>query len=95
MGKYNKKYNDVRAKTNHYVTIDSKYFTEDEFQRREGVHVDGNFCADAYFSLYELFKKLKDICENGNKNAMDEWNEKTSWGEVIVHGEVIAYKLVD
>jgi hypothetical protein len=30
----------------HYVTIDSKFFTEDDFLRREGVHIDGNFCAD-------------------------------------------------
>ena len=33
----------------HYVTIDSKFFTEEDFLRREGVHIDGNFCADPYF----------------------------------------------
>jgi len=34
----------------HYVTIDSKFFTVDDFLRREGVHMDGNFCADPGFS---------------------------------------------
>jgi len=34
----------------HYVTIDTKFFTTDEFLRREGVHMDGNFCVDPYFS---------------------------------------------
>lgn len=33
----------------HYVTIDSKFFTTKDFLRREGVHVDGNFCADPNF----------------------------------------------
>lgn len=33
----------------HYVTIDSKFFTTKDFLRREGVHIDGNFCADPNF----------------------------------------------
>ena len=33
----------------HYVTIDSKFFTVKESLRREGVHIDGNFCADPDF----------------------------------------------
>jgi hypothetical protein len=33
----------------HYLTIDSKFFTQDDFLRREGVHIDGNFCADPNF----------------------------------------------
>jgi len=33
----------------HYVTIDSKFFTTNDFLRREGVHIDGNFCADPNF----------------------------------------------
>jgi hypothetical protein len=33
----------------HYVTIDSKFFTTKDFLRREGVHIDGNFCADPKF----------------------------------------------
>ena len=38
------------AHNEHYVTIDSKFFTVDDFLRREGVHMDGNFCADPAFS---------------------------------------------
>ena len=34
----------------HYVTIDTNFFTTDGFLRREGVHMDGNFCVDPYFS---------------------------------------------
>jgi len=30
----------------HYVTIDSKFFSKEGFLRREGIHIDGNFCAD-------------------------------------------------
>jgi len=33
----------------HYLTIDSKFFTTPEFLRREGVHADGNFCVDPNF----------------------------------------------
>lgn len=33
----------------HYVTIDSKFFTKADFLRREGVHADGNFCVDPNF----------------------------------------------
>lgn len=34
----------------HYVTINSEFFTTDDFLRREGVHMDGNFCVDPLFS---------------------------------------------
>jgi hypothetical protein len=34
----------------HYITIDSKFFTTAEYLRREGVHVDGNFCVDPEFT---------------------------------------------
>jgi len=33
----------------HYITINSDFFTEDGFQRGEGVHMDGNFCVDPTF----------------------------------------------
>lgn len=33
----------------HYVTIDSRFFTKPDFLRREGVHADGNFCVDPNF----------------------------------------------
>lgn len=32
-----------------YVTIDSKFFTKTETLRREGIHIDGNFCGDLKF----------------------------------------------
>lgn len=38
-----------KQSTTHYVTIDSKFFTEDGFLRREGVHIDGNYCVDPNF----------------------------------------------
>ncbi len=38
------------AKT-HYLTIDSKFFSEDGFLRREGVHIDGNYCVDPNFQM--------------------------------------------
>lgn len=33
----------------HYVTIDSKFFPKADFLRREGIHIDGNFCVDPNF----------------------------------------------
>ena len=36
--------------TTHYITIDSKFFSQDGKLRREGVHIDGNFCVDPNFS---------------------------------------------
>lgn len=35
----------------HFVTIDSRFFTNDALLRREGVHIDGNFCVDKTFPL--------------------------------------------
>lgn len=35
----------------HYITIDSKFFTQDETLRREGLHIDGNFCVDPEFKF--------------------------------------------
>lgn len=39
-----------RGATQAFVTIDSKFFTTPGFLRREGVHMDGNFCADPSFA---------------------------------------------
>lgn len=33
-----------------YVTIDSRFFSQEETLRRPGVHLDGNFCADPDFA---------------------------------------------
>ena len=40
----------------HYVTIDTKFFTRGEFLRREGVHMDGNFCVDPNFTSVNEYK---------------------------------------
>jgi hypothetical protein len=37
-------------KFQNFITINSKFFTQDSALRREGVHIDGNFCADPNFS---------------------------------------------
>lgn len=42
----------------HHITIDSQYFPEDEYQRREGIHIDGNFCMDPYFVHQNHFLHL-------------------------------------
>lgn len=56
----------------HYVTIDSKFFTTDEFLRREGIHVDGNFCVDPNFITESFRNKPKDR------------NFKSSWGGATI-----------
>jgi hypothetical protein len=40
---------DPNSSNEHCVTITSKFFTEDSCLRREGVHIDGNFCVDPNF----------------------------------------------
>lgn len=42
---------DNNSSNDHFVTIDSKYFAEASALRREGLHIDGNFCADPEFQL--------------------------------------------
>lgn len=41
---------DENSSNQHYITIDSKFFTKPESLRREGLHVDGNFCGDPNFT---------------------------------------------
>lgn len=41
---------DPTSSNEHHVTITSKFFTEDSCLRREGVHIDGNFCVDPNFT---------------------------------------------
>jgi hypothetical protein len=57
----------------HYVTIDTKFFTTDEFLRREGVHIDGNFCVDPYFS-----SSITEMSSWGGASYND--SERSSWG---------------
>ena len=77
----------------HYVTIDSKFFTQDDYLRREGIHIDGNFCVDPEFSFQNLSEKaswggasprprwggvnLKEV-----DDAEEEEETKASWGGV-------------
>ena len=69
----------------HYVTIDSKFFTTDDFLRREGVHMDGNFCVDPYFS--GLDEKKREWggaswggASWGGASYDNDGQSKSSWG---------------
>ncbi len=68
----------------HYVTIDTKFFTTDEFLRREGVHMDGNFCVDPYFtsSLNEEMSSWGGASYDGNSSwgGASYQEPKSSWG---------------
>jgi hypothetical protein len=71
----------------HYVTIDTKFFTNDEFLRREGVHMDGNFCVDPNFrTLNEanvegvLSDEFFDDIEDEFKASWGGAETKPSWG---------------
>lgn len=64
----------------HYVTIDTKFFTVDEYLRREGVHIDGNFCVDPYFTS----TKVNEMASWGGASYQSSWGgasyTKASWG---------------
>ncbi len=65
----------------HYVTIDTKFFTTDEFLRREGVHIDGNFCVDPNFKkLNET--KVDDVLSDDFFDDVEDYEDefKASWG---------------
>ena len=78
----------------HYVTIDTKFFTKDEYLRREGVHADGNFCVDPKFiTEREEFKaswggskptwggaRLNDETDTEEGSETAEREFKASWG---------------
>lgn len=62
----------------HYVTIDTKFFTTDEFLRREGVHIDGNFCVDPNFrKLNET--TIEDVLDDDYLSDVED-EFKASWG---------------
>jgi hypothetical protein len=62
----------------HYVTIDTKFFTTDEFLRREGVHIDGNFCVDPNFrKLNET--TVEDVLDDDYLSDVED-EFKASWG---------------
>lgn len=69
----------------HYVTIDTKFFTTDEFLRREGVHIDGNFCVDPYFSTSVMEKASWGGASYGGSSwggarYQEPPKAKSSWG---------------
>jgi hypothetical protein len=70
----------------HYITIDTKFFTTDEFLRREGVHVDGNFCVDPNFTKLNECKSSwggaepNPYEEDEEDDEEDEDTYKSSWG---------------
>jgi hypothetical protein len=69
----------------HYITIDTKFFTTDEFLRREGVHMDGNFCVDPYFSSSITEKSSWGGASYGDGGSKTSWGGaepdiKSSWG---------------
>lgn len=66
--------------TQHYITINSEFFTEDGTQRREGIHIDGNFCVDPNFGHetwggistaqnYYKFKGRPDVFKEKDDNS--------------------------
>jgi hypothetical protein len=58
----------------HYVTIDTKFFTNDDYLRREGVHIDGNFCVDPNFG------KANESTWGGIRYSPD--TERSTWGGI-------------
>ncbi len=62
--------------TKFYITIDTKYFSADGFLRREGVHMDGNFCADPSFSPkcgWAGMKAISEIEKPDNSHISIPW----------------------
>lgn len=68
----------------HYVTIDSKYFQEDEYQRREGIHIDGNFCMDPYFVYQNYFLHFFNHPESkpDNLSLQNQFGMAATWGGI-------------
>lgn len=64
----------------HYITIDSKYFQKDEFQRREGIHIDGNFCMDPYFVYQNYFLHFLNQSDSQNNFSLQNPFGMATWG---------------
>ncbi len=71
--------------TQHCITINSEFFTEDGFQRNEGVHMDGNFCVDLTF-------------KDKSNNPMKSWGgispaptpqPQPGWGGLLPSDEIL------
>lgn len=83
--------------TSHYVTIDSKFFTTKDFLRREGVHIDGNFCADPDFKgstwggtrcTHDLKITTSWVSENDIKIPVGKYVSNDLGGLIVVSNEV-------
>lgn len=57
---------DNNSSNKHFITVDSKFMAQDSALRREGIHLDGNFCGDPEF------QKLGNLTWGGS--------ETTGWG---------------
>ena len=56
----------------HYVTLNSEFFTTDMPLRREGIHMDGNFCVDPEFSY------------NGGRGVIGSWAyQRPTWSGMV------------
>ncbi len=77
----------------HFVTIDSKFFTTNDFLRREGVHMDGNFCVDPNF-ISENVDTLED--EEKDIEYKASWggaSPKPSWAGMKIDREKLRKKM--
>jgi len=71
----------------HYITIDTKFFTNDEFLRREGVHVDGNFCVDPNFKSINKKSSKGLLKESWGGASFNDDEPKSSWGGASFNDE--------
>lgn len=83
-----------RGAEEHYVTIDSKFFSTDDFLRREGIHIDGNFCADPNFRGPDNEPRATwggtQTTWGGTRIDPSTWGAEISWGATVGSGMVIS-----
>ena len=65
--------------TQFFVTIDTKFFTTPGYLRREGVHMDGNFCADPDFRSIQAPDRVMETW-GGERSAPGAPFPKETWG---------------
>jgi len=66
---------------NHAITICSDFFTENDYQRREGIHIDGNFCVDPNFK-----RKNKPISSWGGMSP----RPLETWGGISSNPDILS-----
>ena len=82
---------DVNSSNEHFVTIDSKYFPVDSALRREGLHIDGNFCVDPVFCLHPK-EKGKNTWGGATIVSRETW-DKTSIAYVQTEDDKHSYDI--